>query len=399
MKDGIYDIAVLGAGIAGSAMAKAMASRGWNVALLDRSGFPKHKVCGEFLSPESLVILAKLGLIEEIAELGPRAIERIHIRLESGGAIELALPGQAFGISRFRLDEALHCAAARSGAVLLTHATVTALRREGEGFVVRYRVRGESTELRARIVVGAIGGGAGGAARRFPFMREDQGEGNGRSGWPVSSASGASAAAVGIKAHFAEADGARSNAVELYFFRGGYAGVNGIEEGKLNVAAFLEKEDIPRQRPDVKGMLEEACGRSEALARRLAGGKPLADSMAAVSPVVVGARPEPWAGIPLIGDAIARIPPLCGDGMSMALRSAYLCAEHGDAFLRGEETMKEWQRRYTRAIESEFSAPLRWGRFVEYLLRDPGWSRLLPFMARVAPFAAKSLVRATRLKL
>lgn len=399
MSDGIYDIAVLGAGIAGSAMAKAMASRGWSVALLDRSSFPKHKVCGEFLSPESLTILAKLGLIEEISELGPRAIERIHIKLESGGAIELELPGKAFGISRFRLDEALHCAADRSGAVLLMPATVTALRRDGKGYVVRYRVRGESTELRARVVVGAIGGGAGGAAGRYPFKREDLDNDHERSRATLSSASEASVSAVGIKAHYAEADNARSNAVELYFFRGGYAGVNGIEEGKLNVAAYLEKEDIPRKRPGVQGMLEEACDRSEALARRLAGGKLLVDCMAAVSPVVVGTRPEPWDGIPLIGDAIARIPPLCGDGMSMALRSAYLCAEHGDAYLRGKETMEDWQRRYSRAIESEFSSPLRWGRAVEYVLRDPGWSRLLPSMARVAPFAARSLVRATRLKL
>jgi flavin-dependent dehydrogenase len=399
VKDGIYDIAVLGAGIAGSAMAKAMASRGWSVALLDRSSFPKHKVCGEFLSPESLMILAKLGLIGEITELGPQAIERIEISLERGGAIRLELPGKAFGISRFRLDEALHGAAARSGAVLLMRSTVTALRRDGEGYVVRYRVRGESAELRAKVVVGASGGGAGGTAGRFPFMREDQEKEGVRSRVSLSSAADASASAVGIKAHFAEKDGKRTNAVELYFFRGGYAGVNGIEDGKLNVAAFLEKEDIPRIRPDIQGMLEEACGRSQALAQRLAGGKLLSDSMAAVSPVVVGTRPEPWDGIPLIGDAIARIPPLCGDGMSMALRSAYLCMEHGDAYLRGKQTMEEWRRRYSRAIESEFSAPLRWGRIVEYLLRDPGWSRLLPSMARVAPFAARSLVRATRLKL
>ena len=84
--------------------------------------------------------------------------------------------------------------------------------------------------------------------------------------------------------------------------------------------------------------------------------------------------------------------------MSMALRSASLCAPLADGYLRGNLSMAEWQQVYTGAIKREFQGPLRWGRFLQWLFGVPAMSGWLPQAARMAPGLAQGLVRATRLK-
>src|SRR4030095_11779060 len=132
----ILDAAVLGAGLAGSSLAKSLADKGWETLLLDRQSFPRHKVCGEFLSPESQSTLHALGINESISGLGHREIERIRIIFENGAEMELALPGKAWGLSRYTLDSALHQAAVQAGATLQTGATITAVRPTDRGYEI-----------------------------------------------------------------------------------------------------------------------------------------------------------------------------------------------------------------------------------------------------------------------
>ncbi|MCR2807171.1 NAD(P)/FAD-dependent oxidoreductase [Paenibacillus soyae] len=397
----IYDAIVLGAGVAGSAAAKLLADRGWHTALVDRHRFPRHKVCGEFLSPESQGTLARLGLLEEVKSLSPSAITRTSMHMRGGGVVSLALPGKALGVSRFLLDEKLHRAAEAAGAEAREGVTVTAVTRQGEHYAVLVRAGDRTEELLARSVIGAWGGAGLSYGERGEEGDTSNDAPKKRKGAPKSSS-------VGVKMHYrirspkaAEAmteAAARPDAVELYFFRGGYLGLNAVEDGKVNVAALLDRADIPAKHRTVAAMLEEAIRRHPALEARMAGLLPIMGSAAAVSPFRVGLRPVPWNGMPLIGDAICRIPPLCGDGMSMALRSAELCGKFADRYLRGELTVEQWEREYGAAVASEFAGPLRWGRVAHSLLASPVLSYALPLIARLAPGAASGMVRATRLR-
>ncbi len=91
------------------------------------------------------------------------------------------------------------------------------------------------------------------------------------------------------------------------------------------------------------------------------------------------------------------VPPLCGDGMSMGLRSARLCATLADGYLRGEMSLSEWEREYMLSVRKEFTGPLRWGRLLQSLLGFPAVPRLLLGLAHLAPELAYEMVRATRL--
>ncbi|WJH33353.1 hypothetical protein N6H14_25270 [Paenibacillus sp. CC-CFT747] len=105
-----------------------------------------------------------------------------------------------------------------------------------------------------------------------------------------------------------------------------------------------------------------------------------------------------WNKFAQVGDAALLLPPLCGDGMSVALRSALLCAGLADRFLAGESTVEDWQTRYTDAMSSQIRRPLRWGNRLHAASERPLLTAVLFRLAGVSPWLASSLLKATRLK-
>lgn len=158
----IHDAIIVGAGIAGASMACALAGQGWDTVLLDRHTFPRHKVCGEYLSPESRRSLIELGLDSVLSGLQPSPIPiaRIRIAASAGIPLKLELPAsaQAQSVSRYALDLALQAEAHARGAQVRTSSTVTAISQTPEGWQVTVRSRErESYTLQARAVIGAWG--------------------------------------------------------------------------------------------------------------------------------------------------------------------------------------------------------------------------------------------------
>lgn len=374
----MVDAAVLGGGLAGSSLAKSLAEKGWDTALLDRSSFPRHKVCGEFLSPESASTLQSFGLLETVKALRPALIERIRLIFANGTHIELPLPSSAFGISRYSLDTALHQAAQQSGARLQTGTTVTAVHPIIGGYVIETKQGGEISALKARTVIAAWG-----ANQRsdLPGYRQ---EGKTKHAY------------MGVKSHF---QGIKMEPViELYFFPGGYLGLCPIEGGLVNASALLKRDAFMHMGKSILAILDAAVQRNSRLYEKLKEAAPVAGTQVAVAPVHLHRKLQAWDTIPLAGDALSMIPPLCGDGMSMALRSAAICAPHADRFLQGDISLSGWQQAYASELQKEFEGPLRWGSLLQRLFEMPLVSGLLPSAARLAPRLAEGLVQATRLK-
>jgi menaquinone-9 beta-reductase len=184
--------------------------------------------------------------------------------------------------------------------------------------------------------------------------------------------------------------------VEIYLFAGGYAGLGPIEGGLVNLCLLASREAFARAggRPEV--MLEAACRLNPALGERMAGGRALDASRCVVANVDTERVPLPWDGAPRLGDAVAMIPPLCGDGMAMALRSAELALPLADAFLRGAIGLEAWEARWRAAWHAEFDVPLATGRRVQALLGMPRVAGALLAAGQILPWAADRLVRATR---
>ncbi|WP_405082782.1 NAD(P)/FAD-dependent oxidoreductase [Paenibacillus chitinolyticus] len=478
------DVAVLGAGLAGSLIAKSLAEKGWRTLLVDRHRFPRHKVCGEFLSPEVRQTLDAAGLLDRVSALRPARVERARLISAEGGHVDIPLPGTAMGLSRFRLDEALHEAAAAAGARVLTSAAVLSVTRlADESCEVRVKREDGMEVIRARTVIAAWGangqalvtgaccpgdygggrfsGGPGSlqgsqgtsiltrmeterplnsfmplnlldpadqkslasSSNRTkranttdpatpaiqttptdptdPITPATQGKQarstrEGRTRRALNAWKRSSPDYMGVKSHYTGIE--IGPVVELYLFPGGYLGLCPIEDGLVNVSALLSRDAFRGAGKSVLALLEAAAQRCPPLHAKLKRGLPVPGAQAAVAPVKLNRRLNPWDMVPRLGDSSAMIPPLCGDGMSMALRSARLCAPLADDYLRGKLSLAGWEEQYVRAVKRTFGRPLRWGRLLQSSLDSPAAVRLLLRLAQLSPGMASGLLEATRLK-
>jgi hypothetical protein len=100
-----YDVAITGGGLAGLALSIQLAKAGYRVAVYEKETYPFHKVCGEYISLESWNFLEELGL--PLSDWNLPAISRLLVSAPNGNHIEHDLPQGGFGISRFKIDEAL----------------------------------------------------------------------------------------------------------------------------------------------------------------------------------------------------------------------------------------------------------------------------------------------------
>ncbi|ANE48578.1 hypothetical protein SY83_22380 [Paenibacillus swuensis] len=382
------DAVIIGGGLAGSSMAIGLAKAGWNTVLMDQNNLPKHKVCGEFLSPESIAMLHVLGLQEAVDAIGPAEIDKAILTLANGATLTIPMREKAMGISRYQLDFIMQQRAEELGALWLGGTSVSAVKcnENGTYLVQAYTKGGQEphSSITAKSVIAAWG--------RHP--RADLAVND--PAVPSSASRTRAVTYVGIKAHYEEVPA--GGAVELYFFRGGYIGLCPIEEGRTNVTALMTERAFQEAGKSVAAAIESASTQNPALRKRLAVGSPIVGSLSATSPVRLDRQLKAWSRFPLIGDAAVMIPPLCGDGMAMALRSAQLGLPLAHRYLYGDLTMDGWQIAYTRELTREFTSPVRMGKWLQGALSSTGMGTILFGLGKVAPFMSNQIFRATRLR-
>ncbi|MGA9812364.1 MAG: NAD(P)/FAD-dependent oxidoreductase [Terriglobales bacterium] len=362
-----YDLIIIGAGPGGTSAAISAARQGASVLLLERGRFPRHKVCGEFVSAESLGLLADLldpayaPLIEDALRI-PRA--RVFI---DGRALQARVDPPAAGIARFELDVALWQSALGAGVDARQQVTVHGIAGRGP-----FRIATSDGNFETRALVNASG--------RWSNLNLPPPE-NGvpREKW------------LGIKAHFAEPPSEPS--VDLYFFEGGYCGVQPVvvaddSGGRVNASAMV--------RADVASTLPEVFARHPALRERSRNWRWLSRPVS-TSPLIFR-QPEPERdGILRVGDAAGFVDPFVGDGISLALRGGALAAHCLASFFSGEASLHEAARGYSRAYEQALLPIFRASSALRRMLVLPVPVRkpLLFFLERT-PAITEYLVRKTR---
>jgi flavin-dependent dehydrogenase len=299
----MLDVVVIGGGPAGAALAGRLAAAGCAVAVLEKSAFPRAKVCGEFIAAAGVRWLEELGI-------APQA-EVQHIALWAGGArLEAPLaPGGA--LARERLDTLLLENAARAGAQVYQPAKARHVERTGRAAFTVFA--SPDIKLEARAVVAAHGSWELG-------------------GLPTQSRRSAAAASdlFGVKARFRR-HGAPAGSVALAPFAGGYAGIVSLGDGSATFAAAVRRDawrDIRRRDAGASAgdaLLRHAMRTSRALEEAL-GGAVREAPWRAVGPLRPGTRPVMREGIFAVGNVAGEVHPIVGEGITLALGTALALA-------------------------------------------------------------------------
>jgi hypothetical protein len=273
-----------GGALAGCAAAiAAIQAQSPHVRVYEKSAFPRHKVCGEFLSSGVQPVLRQLGIWESFQALRPAPMSRLLLHFPRK-TFRFHLPEVCWGLTRYRLDAWLRHHAMQAGAEWCQELAPTPSANNANVATVLAHGRKDTAPKGQRV--------------------------------------------FGFKAHHR---GAISDAIELFFFDGCYVGVNPAEDGVTNVCG-LGPEALLKQH----GFEYDAlCRRSPALAARLSTLTRHMDWLS-VGPLVYGDRFRaalPDAVYPA-GDALGFVDPFTGSGMLNALLSGSLAgrsAALGDA--------------------------------------------------------------------
>ncbi len=317
-------IQIVGGGLAGLTLGIALRQRGVPATVFEAGSYPRHRVCGEFISGHGQEVLDELGLKEKFLEAGAIEAKSAAFFLNKKGTANLALPVPALCLSRHVMDKLLADEFEKLGGDL----------RVGKRWEKEF---GEG-------VVRASG-------------RRAQGVEN---GWRW----------FGLKAHAKKVRLAAD--LELHIGEDGYVGLCKLAGGVVNVCGLFRRKTGSGPVANGFELLRGEAGTM--LNRRLAGAEFEEGSFCSVAGLSLQPQLALENGECCIGDALTMIPPFTGNGMSLAYESARLAVEPLVAYSRGERTWRETREAVARLCEGNFSKRLAWAKRAQGGMFSP-WLR------------------------
>ncbi|MGO4906391.1 NAD(P)/FAD-dependent oxidoreductase [Flavobacterium sp. W20_MBD1_R3] len=363
------EVIIIGGGLAGLTSAIHLSKLGLQVTVIEKNSFPKHKVCGEYISNEVLPYLNWLDV--NIADLNPSNITKLEFSTASGKTIKSKLPLGGFGISRYALDQYLHKKALENGCTIM-HDQVENILFQDNQFIIN---TANAAVLKTELVLGAFG------KRSNIDQKMNRNFIQKKAHW------------LAVKAHYSGKF--PNDAVGLHHFKGGYCGVSKVENEVLNICYLADyktfkqykniteyQNKIVSQNPNLKTILENSTLLFE---------KPLT-----ISQISFEKKQAVENHILMIGDTAGLIHPLCGNGMAMAIHSAKIASELIGKFYNSEiSSRSELEKQYQQQWNLNFKERLKMGRLLSNLLQKQKLSAALLRLLIIFPFLLPKIIKKT----
>jgi menaquinone-9 beta-reductase len=363
----IYDIIIIGAGLAGCSAAIQLANHGLKILLLEQQKYPHHKLCGEFLSIEVIEIFNRLGILESVFKANAHPIHHALLTASSGATFAHNLPSTALGLSRYRLDLTLFEKAQTAGATCHDNTNVQTMTGD---LSLGFTVTTNREIFRSRMVLGAYGKRSRLDHPR-PFHKIP-------TPW------------VAHKAHYSGLD--LPHTIELHAFNGGYCGLSAIETGEINLCWIGHSRVLNTGNRN----LPDALYTNPYLRDRLQHLTCNSSTNHSLSQISFDRKGNFHNDICMIGDTAGMITPLCGDGMAMALRTAEiaipLVLQHLDKTL----TTPQFKRQYSQQWQQEFNLRLNLGKLMHNAFIHPPLAQASVSLCHHIPAIGDWLIRNTR---
>ena len=331
---------IAGGGLAGLVAANILARAGIACIVVEKREYPFHRVCGEYISNETVPFLKSLDLFPDA--LSPSTIKRFQLTSVNGKSAELALKLGGFGISRYSFDEFLYQKAKSNGVEFLLNTEVESIRFADNNFEIKTNQR----HLNADVAIGAFGKRSKlDMALNRNFIRQ-------RSPY------------VGVKYHIRTKH--PPDLIALHNFKEGYCGISNIEKEK-SCLCYLTHRDNLKKFGSIKLMEENVLFNNPFIKSIFSDSDFLFDKPETINEISFSSKRPIEDHILMCGDAAGMIAPLCGNGMAMAIHSAKIASELAIDFCRAKISRQELEKGYWLQWESNFAKRLWAGRQIQKL--------------------------------
>ncbi|WP_300977359.1 NAD(P)/FAD-dependent oxidoreductase [Flavobacterium sp.] len=362
------EIVIIGGGLAGLTAGIHLSQNGISVTIVEKNEYPKHKVCGEYISNEVKPYLESLGI--PIQNAHPTSITQLEFATLYGTSLHQKLPLGGFGISRYTLDYILYQKAIESGCNIIKSTVETCIFEEDQ-FIVTTQ---NQEKYLAKIVLGAFGKRAN---LDYYFHRSFIQK---QSPW------------LAVKNHY-NGD-FPEDVVGLYHFKGGYCGVSKVENNQINICYITTYKDFKRYK-NIADFQKAVLFKNQKLKQILENSSPIFDKPLTISQISFEKKEPVSDHVLMIGDTAGLIHPLCGNGMAMAIHSAKIASELSIDFLQNKKSRATLEQIYTETWNTNFKARLRMGRNLSAILEQPMLTLIVLQVIVFFPFIIKQIIKRT----
>ncbi len=368
-----YDVAIVGGGLAGLALSVQLAKAGYSVAVFEKEKYPFHKVCGEYISFENWNFLEELGL--PLSDWHLPFIKHLQVSAPDGNFIESDLPLGGFGISRYKIDNALADIAKLAGVNLFEETKVIDVVFDNAGF----NIETSSFACSAAIVCGSFGKRSNLDVRwKRAFMLKKNNKLNNY---------------IGVKYHI-KTD-FPGNLIALHNFKNGYCGISQIEDNKYCLCYLTTAGNLHANNNSIEAMEKNILQKNPFLGKIFSSAEFLFQQPVIISQISFEKKSKVENHVLLIGDAAGMITPLCGNGMSMALHGSKIAFRYVDSFLKDSIKRYEMEQDYTDEWNRCFGKRLLAGRLIQRFFGNEKLSGLLIRFIKPFPKIVSYLIRQT----
>ena len=363
-----YDVAIIGGGLAGLTSALHLSKCNKRVLLIEKNEYPKHKVCGEYISNEVLPYLNSLG-IDPVKE-GAKEIDQLELSTVKSKTIRGELPLGGFGMSRYFLDELLAKKDLENN-VVIHQDTVEKISFEDHHFFIYTK---KNQMYTGRVAIGAFGKRSNldvqmnrkFIQRKSPYL----------------------AVKTHVKGVFPD------NLVALHNFKGGYCGVSKVETNAINVCYIVNFSSFKKYK-NIEDFQKQVVLKNDHLRKIVTHTLPIFEKPLTISQISFKTKKPVEDHILMCGDTAGMIHPLCGNGMGMAIRSAQIASLEILKFLNGKISRHQLENNYLRNWNKEFKIRLRAGHLIAWLFRNQRISEMLLTVLKWIPSLLPKIIRLT----
>jgi flavin-dependent dehydrogenase len=363
----LFDIGIVGGGLGGLTLAIQAAQQGFKVVLFEKEQYPFHKVCGEYISFESWDFLERCGI--PLSKWDLPSINQLSISTIQGKSHNYDLPLGGFGISRYKLDNALYEIALELGVIIHTRTKVSDVQFSDDCFVI------ESDRLitKAKLVVGSFGKRSNLDVKwKRSFIQQKPSKIN---------------HFIGVKYHIKYDH--PLDQIALHNFPGGYCGISAIEDGNCCLCYLTRSSNLAAAGNSIKQMEKDILATNPHLAHIFLNAEFLYDQPLTISQISFDKKEQVQHHMLYVGDAAGLITPLCGNGMSMAMHAGKLALAQMSRFLNGDIDRSTMELNYVKTWKKHFAFRTATGRIVQQFFGGNSTDLFLSLMSQSNYFSRR----------